>query len=120
LWSIFIIKNSFKMEKQHRIKFIDGSFTAAEAAEVLFAVLGDKIRFHNIQVLSLQERFNKDASLSKKRLAELHIAENEVSELLAAAREAGATIEIQSTIQLTIKQNNQVAANPEYIAAANS
>jgi len=102
------------MEKQHRIKFIDGSFTPAEAAEVLFAVLGDKIRFHNIQVLSLQERFNKDASHSRKRLEELHAAEDQVSELLAAAREAGATIEIQSTIQLTIKQGNQVATTLEY------
>jgi hypothetical protein len=87
----------------NQIKLIDGDYSVSEAADVLFSVISDKIRFHNIQMLSIRERFDGDTSHSEERLAELNEAKEKIAEILKVAREQGADLEIYSSIQIKLK-----------------
>jgi hypothetical protein len=86
-----------------QIKLIDGTYNVSEAADVLFSVISDKIRFHNIQMLSIRERFNGDTSHSEERLEELNAAKAQIAEILKIAQDAGATLEIHSSIDIKLK-----------------
>lgn len=88
------------MKKTEQVKLIDGTFSPENAAEVLHAVLDDKIRFHNIRILSIQERFGGDTSASENRLRELKAAKAKVSQILAEAKAANLDLEIFSCIDI--------------------
>lgn len=93
------------MKDQKVFKLVDGSFTPEEAAEVLFALIGDKIRFHNIQVLSLEERFGRDTTHSKNRLRSLKQTREQVKELIQHAAREGMKLQIQGNIEITLDGN---------------
>lgn len=88
------------MHQENTIKLIDGTFNATDAAEILFSVLDAKIRFHNIQILSVSERFSGDTIDHEKRLKELEKSKQLVAELIIQARDKKCEITINSTIQL--------------------
>ncbi len=81
---------------------IEGSFSPQGAAEVLFSIIGDKIRFHNVEILSIKERFNGDTQHSEKRLKELKAAKKQVAQLILEARDKGYQVDIHSTIEIEL------------------
>ena len=89
---------------QESFKLIDGTYDPSEAADVLFSVLGDKIRFHNIQILSIQERFNGDTSHSEKRLHELKESKKQIADIILKARDNNYDIEIKGVIDISLKE----------------
>lgn len=86
----------------NNIKLIDGTYSPDEAAEILFSVVNDKIKFHNIQINSAIERNISDTFHSEKRLAELAISKEKISEMLKEARTNNANLEISANIELTL------------------
>jgi hypothetical protein len=82
------------------IKLVEGTYTPAEAADILFSLIGDKIKFHNLQMLSLQERFGIDSVHSEQRIKELKAAKSEVKDLIIQARDAGYTLQIEGDIRI--------------------
>lgn len=98
--------NDSDLDLQQSFKLIDGTFDAVESADVLFSILSDKIRFHNIQILSIQERFSGDTSYSEKRLEQLKVAKRQVAELILKARNLNYDIEIKGSIQMTLKKKD--------------
>ena len=87
-------------QKQSTIKLVQGTYTPAEAADILFSLIGDKIKFHNLQILSLQERFGLDTSHSEERICELKDAKNHAKDLILEARDQGYQIQIDGAIQI--------------------
>jgi hypothetical protein len=88
-------------------KLIEGIFEPSEAADVLFTILDDKIRFHNIQILSIQERFNGDTRNSQRRLNDLKESKKKIANLIIDARAKGFEIEINSNIEMIFKKADQ-------------
>lgn len=97
------IPQEIKTDLQQSFKLIEGVFEPSEAVDVLFSVLGDKIRYHNIQILSIQERFNGDTSRSEKRLQELKKSKKDITKLILHARDQNCEVEILGNIQITLK-----------------
>lgn len=95
------------LTSKETVKLIRGTFSPEDAAEVLFSILSDKIRFHNIQVLSIKERFNGDTSYSEQRLVELKAAKEKVSQLILEAKNSNSEIEIQSDINIQLKLKSE-------------
>lgn len=89
------------MENQS-FKLVEGEFTPVEAADVLFSLIGDKIKFHNLQMLSNQERFGGDVSHSLKRIEELKASKNLVKEIILEARDKGYTLSLNSKVEVTL------------------
>lgn len=90
------------MHKESTIKLIDGKFNATDAAEILFSVLDAKIRFHNIQIMSVSERFNGSTLDHEKRLEELEKSKKLVAALIVQAKNDDCEIVINSTVSLMI------------------
>ncbi len=87
-------------KEQTTIKLVEGTYTPAEAADILFSLIGDKIKFHNLQILSLQERFGIDSVHSEHRIKELKEAKTQVKDLILEARDAGYTLQIEGDIKI--------------------
>lgn len=90
------------MKKQETVDLIKGKFTPDEAAEVLFSIIGDKIKFNNRQIFSSEERNLGNSDRYKKRLEELKLAQQKISNLIEEARVGDETIEINATINITV------------------
>ena len=88
------------MEKS--IKLIDGTYTAAEASEILQNLLNEKIRFHNMKSFSMKEKFGIEATGSIQRIKELKKASLEVADLVKTAEVYGYKIEISGMVELKI------------------
>ena len=58
------------MENGFQFQSIDGEFTPAGAAKVLFPLINNKINYHSLESFSNEIRFEKDATNSKKRISE--------------------------------------------------
>src|SRR5210317_553470 len=85
------------------IKLIDGVYNAEEAAEILFTVVNDKIKYHNIQINSCVERNTDGAEHSQNRLVQLAVAKEKISDLIKEARELGADLKISGDIKVEMK-----------------
>ena len=84
------------------IPLVEGTFSPVEAADVLFSLISDKIKFHNLQLLSVQERFNGDTSHSEQRIKALKIAKNQAKDLILKARDEGYDVKIDSVIDIRL------------------
>ena len=87
---------------QQKFKIVEGVFTPSETAEVLFTLINDKIRFHNLQVTEITERFNGDTSRSERRIKELQASKEQIKDMILTARDLGQTIEINGSIELKV------------------
>lgn len=88
-------------EKQTTINLVEGTYTPSEAADILFSLLGDKIKFHKIQILSLQERFGIESENSEQRIKELKAAKVQAKDLILQARDAGYALQIEGDIKIS-------------------
>ncbi len=94
-------------KEQTTIKLVEGNYTPAEAADILFSLIGDKIKFHNMQMLSLQERFGIDSVHSEQRIKELKEAKMQVKDLIIQARDAGLTLQIEGNLKINFLPKEQ-------------
>ncbi len=95
---------SIKINKTRSFKLIEGVFGPAEAADILFSIVNDKIKFHNIHILSIKERFNGNTEVSERRLKELKISKKNIAKILSEALELGYDVEINSDIEITLRK----------------
>ncbi|MFT4832007.1 MAG: hypothetical protein ACI815_001658 [Psychroserpens sp.] len=87
---------------QHQFNIVEGVFTPSETTEVLFTLINDKIRFHNLQITEITERFSGDTSHSERRIKELQASKEQIEKVILAARDLGQTISIHGTIELKL------------------
>lgn len=93
-------------ETKQKIQLVEGMFSPVEAADVLFSLIADKIKFHNIQMLNIQQGFNGDISHSEQRIKELKNAKNLAKDLIIKARDEGYELQIDSSIKIKLKKIN--------------
>lgn len=86
------------------LKLVEGSFSPAEAADVLLSLINDKIKFHTVQALNLKEGYQEDTSHSEQRIKELKEAKKMVKDLVVKAQKEGLKVEIHSPISIRLKQ----------------
>lgn len=102
------------MNNTENIVLVNGVFTPDEAKEVLLALIGNKIHFHQMRNFSSEERFGKPDPLSVKRLSELYESRKQVVSLLDEAASVGYKLEIESFINIRKGENmNQFVTDDE-------
>lgn len=92
------------MESTQEFKLVDGTFSANNAANVLFTLIGDKIKHHQLLLFSNEERYGADLTNSKIRIEQLTAMREEIADLIRDAREDGMELEITSNIQIVMKK----------------
>lgn len=102
-WSNTQSKGNKKVEGsiQESFLLIEGVFLPAEAADVLLSLLNDKIKYHSVQLLNLQDAESDERLNSKKRIAQLKAAKQQVTDIILDSRNDGSRLKIHSTIEIT-------------------
>ncbi len=90
------------MVKSEEYKLIEGTFSAGDASKILLEIINNKINYHNLQIFSIKERFNGDASHSEKRVKELSKISKALKKTLATAEKKGSMIEIDCPINIRV------------------
>jgi len=86
----------------HSIQLVEGTFLPIEAADVLFSLLTDKIKFHNLQLLNFHEVSSEDMLRSEQRILALKESKNSVKSLILKARNEGYELKIDSKIEIEL------------------
>lgn len=90
------------MENKHNYTLIEGTFTPAEAARVLFDLVRSKINYHSMEKFSAQERLGKDESHSENRIKSLRQLKNSLQEVFEFAEKKGHKLKIDGLIEITL------------------
>ena len=83
-----------------RFQLVDGEFSASEAKSILLALIEHKIRFHQRDRFSQQERLGQDCEHSNRRIDQLLQAKAELTELIASAEAADERLAINCVIDI--------------------
>ncbi|MDT0606625.1 hypothetical protein [Croceitalea rosinachiae] len=86
------------------IQLVTGTFSPAEAADLLLSLINYKIKFHSVQIPNLQSDESAVIEKSEKRIEELKKAKHKMTQLILDARQKGQNLEINSIIEITIKE----------------
>ena len=84
------------------IKLISGTFEPATAADVLLSLLNEKIKYHTVKSLNLNNS-ETDHSYSKERIKDLRAAKNSVIEAVLEANKKGIHLDIEGSIALKMR-----------------
>ena len=99
------IETTTQTATDQKINLIDGHFTPTEAGDILHAMLDKKINFHKLQRLSRTEGNENDAcEYDSNRIVELIDEKGKLKDFLSTLRSEGRTLEIHSTINITVKK----------------
>lgn len=96
-------KHSTSNSADELVQLVTGTFGPAEAADVLLSLINYKIKFHSVQILNLQSHEKEAIEKSEKRIEELKIAKQKMTQLILEARKKGQNLEINSIISIALK-----------------
>ncbi len=90
---------------EQKVQLVDGCFTVSEAADVINALINEKINFHKLQRLSMCEGLaTADTLYPDGRIAELEQEKKIAQAFLAEVRKTGAKIKMNGTLEISIAQ----------------
>jgi hypothetical protein len=97
-----IIKKLIADQNLLRVKLVDGLFSVPEAKEVLIDLVSSKINFHNLKIISTEERFGIRDTKSELRLAELKELRLNLLDLFEDLKESEKNIRINGIIRFEV------------------
>lgn len=94
---------NYRSEKNLGVNLIKGTYAPADAADILLSFINDKIKFHTVKKLHLRNDSPHNHESSDLRIEELRDAKRQITNLVLEARSSGMVLEIDSTIEITLK-----------------
>lgn len=92
------------VKTEQKINLVDGTFTPAEAADVVMALLNEKINFHKLQRISWCEGSNDaDTRYPDTRIAELEKEKNILKDFISQVRSEGKKLRINGVLEITLE-----------------
>jgi len=88
-----------------KFRLINGIYTADEAGEILLSLINHKIDFHETHLFGCEERAVADRLNSRQRIEQLRESARLVEDMIAEAREQGATVSVESIAHIRINRN---------------
>ena len=90
------------MENNLKIKLIEANFIPSEAGKVLFSLLNSKINYHNLELVSAQERSDGSVEHSKLRIQYWKNVTEKLSNFIKEGVENQFQFEIIGDIQIKL------------------
>ncbi len=91
------------IETRQKVQLVKGEFTPSEAADILSALIDEKINFHKLQRLQRWEGNHKsDTGDLNNRIVELEESRDQALAFISQARKAGKQLHIKGTLELTL------------------
>lgn len=85
-----------------KIKFIEGRYSPAEAADVLLSLINDKMKFHTVKLLNLRHEQAHPDRNSQERIESLKETRKIIEGLVLSAHENNLELEINSIIKIKL------------------
>lgn len=98
-----VIASASDGDSMETFQLIEGHFSPAQAADILLSLLNDKIKFHTVRLLNLNQMDSMDSLHSENRIQELKEAKNKITETILKAQSEGKQLKIHSAIEVSIK-----------------
>ncbi|NJM78691.1 MAG: hypothetical protein HC854_01925 [Flavobacterium sp.] len=92
------------MKDNHEFKLVKGQFSPAEARNILFTLINDKIKFHQLDLFSKTERNKTNNIHSKERIKELELSRDNLESFLEELEDKNLKISIDGNITLKLTQ----------------
>ncbi len=92
--------------KQEQFQLIDGTYSPADAHELLMTLITDKIKFHNLHIHSTKERFNSDTKHSEERIKALSEVKSSIASMMKLANENNQELTISGVVSIEFKSKN--------------
>ena len=97
------VNHNSKISTSQKVQLVEGGFTAAEAMDVISALIEEKINFHKIQRLSICEGDDKAETIFEdNRISELLNELKIAKEYLSEARRNGQMVTINGILDISI------------------
>lgn len=93
-------------ENTHSVQLVEGIFLPVDAADILFSLVSDKIKFHQLKILSLKDSINGSTINSEQRIKDLKRSKTDVKNLILKARDEGYQLKIDSEINIKLIKIN--------------
>ncbi|WP_299313147.1 hypothetical protein [uncultured Aquimarina sp.] len=82
------------------IKLVEGAYSPINAADVLLSLIADKIKFHNLQILSSKDKNDPHIIHAEMRILELKASRDVVIKLIIQARDQGLYMKIDGIVNI--------------------
>ena len=93
---------------RQKVQLVKGAFTTSEAADIVGALIDEKINFHKIQRLQRWEGNHKsDTGDLNDRIAELEASRDQALAYISQMRKQGKVLQIRGTLELTFAEQSQ-------------
>ena len=90
---------------KQKIQLVDGTFTASETADVVIALINEKINFHKLQRISWCEgSADADTKYPDGRIAELEKEKEITKEFVAQVRHLGKKLRISGVLEISLEE----------------
>ncbi len=86
----------------NNIKLVEGIYSPINSADVLLSLIADKIKFHNLQILSSKNEDDPNVIHAKKRIAELKESRKLITNLIIHARDQNFHMKIDGTVNIEL------------------
>ena len=92
------------VKTKQKIQLVDGTFTASEAADVILALLDEKINFHKLQRISWCEGDNAaNTNYPDGRISELQNEKRIAKDFINSVRHEGKRLRIDGILNITLE-----------------
>lgn len=83
-------------------KLVEGTYSPSDSAEVLLSLIADKIKFHNLQLLSLRDKESVQLEHAKRRIEELKASRKMITDVILRARDTNYQLKIDGVIKIEL------------------
>ncbi len=94
--------------QEFEFSLIDNTYSAEDAREVITSLINDKIRFLNIQILSIHERFGFDVTHLEKRVTQLEQDRKRLMSMLADYANSAVEIDVICDVKMVAKRTASI------------
>ena len=94
--------------QEFEFSLIDNTYSAEDAREVITSLINDKIRFLNIQILSIHERFGIDVTHLEKRVTQLEQDRKRLMSMLADYANSAVEIDVICDVKMVAKRTASI------------
>lgn len=92
------------VKTKQKIQLVDGTFSASEAADVILALLDEKINFHKLQRISWCEGDDcANTNYPDGRISELQNEKRIAKEFINSVRHEGKKLRIDGILNITLE-----------------
>ncbi|WP_350286408.1 hypothetical protein [uncultured Croceitalea sp.] len=93
------------VKTDQKIQLVDGSFTPSEAADVILALLDEKINFHKLQRISWCEgHADANTQYPDDRIKELENEKRITKEFIASVRNQNKRLRINGVLEISLEE----------------